>query len=223
MAVELIPGTGLPLHVGPGGEQPEGRGTVQITDDRAPRPIVDRNAPVAGALSPQEMAFVQAAIAAFDRGHRKLKTIFDTAAGVTDATTGNIVIPLFVCPGGCEAHVTNVLVDTPQAAATIAPSVPFSNAATWAFLAIAGASTGRSPGDADSLRPGMVTFAPNPASGTNAVLPFQWTFTDAPAPTLFGGDQLYYVLHGGSQATVKAITVQVTYKVELFGYENGQL
>lgn len=221
MAAELIPGTALPLHVGPGGRQPEGRGVTEINPDRQPPGMIDPNAP-GPSLSHAELAFVRAAIGAYDRRPRKLKTIYDSSAAQTDGTTGNLVLPLYTSPQGCEAHVTNVYVDAPLSA-TVNPSAPAANAAIWAFLAIVQGSgtTGTTNANADTLRRAAVASVPNSAAGPT--IPCSFTFTDAPAPTMFGGDSLYFVLHGGSQAAVTSLMVQATYKIELFGFEDGQL
>lgn len=219
--VDLIPGTTLPIHVGPGGRQSEGRGAVGLTPERQPPSMIDPNAPQPS-LGAAELAFVRAAIAAYDRKPRKLKTIYDSASGQTDSTTGNLVLPLFVNPAGCEGHVTNVFADAPLSA-TVTPSAPLANASIWAFLAIVQGSgtTGTTAANADTLRRAGVASVPNTAGGVT--LPGGFTFTDAPAPTMFGGDALFFVMHGGSIAGALSLLVQVTYKIELFGFEDGQL
>lgn len=219
--VDLIPGTALPIQSGRGGSSGEGRGGVQLTPERQPPGLLDPNQD-RPSLDPAELALVRAALAAYDRRPRKLKTVYDTTAKATDGTTGNLVVPLFTCPAGCEGHVTQVTVDVPGSA-SITPSAPYSNAASWAFLAAipGGGTSGPLNSQADTFRNGMVTFAPVSAAGP--FLPGQWTFNDTSAPILYGGDQLLFVIHGGSIAAILAQTVQVTYRVDLYGFEDGQL
>jgi hypothetical protein len=219
---ELIPGTAIPIQgqSRPGSPQPEGRGAIELEPERQPPSRIDPDAPQP-ALAPHELAIVRAALNAYDRRPRLLKTIFDTAAAVTAATTGNCIVPLFVVPAGCEAHLAMVIADLPQSA-TVNPSAPFANAASWAFLAsLPAASTAPVITAPDALRPGMVAFAPTSAGGP--ILPGQWTFNDTNAPVGFGGDQFFYVLHGGSQAALVSTSLQVQYRVNLFGFEDGQL
>jgi hypothetical protein len=217
---DLIPGTALPIQqtAHPGSPQPEGRGTVTLAPGRAaPEAMPNFEQP---SLSPDELALVKTAVASYDRTPRRLKTIYAAAGGQTDATTGNLILPLFLCPAGCEGHVSNVTVDAPGSA-TINPSAPFSNGASWEFLAKSGSSTGMLASQADTLRRGLVAFAPTSTAGP--IIPGQWTFNDTNAPVLFGNEQLYYVLHGGSVAAILALALQVTYRIDLFGFEDGRL
>lgn len=217
--VDLIPGTTLPIHTGPGGEQPEGRGTVTITHDRMPRSLFERIGD-RDDVTPAELAYLDAAIRSFDKTPRHLKTIFSSSWAQTSATTGNLVLPLFTCPAGCEGHVTEVTVDAPYST-TITPAAPFSNASSWAFLAVSGASSSPGPGQVDSFRPGLVAFAPVTPAGP--IIPGQWTFNDSSSPILRGGDSLYYCLHGGSVAAILGLALDCSYRVNLFGVEQGQL
>jgi hypothetical protein len=210
--VELIPGTALPVYAPQASEQPEGRGAVQIREGRGPTSLFERLS-ARDDVSPAELAMIDAAIRGFDRRPKTLDNIFATTARVTDTTTGNVVIPLFTVPGGTEGHVTFVVADVPGSA-TITPSAPLANASIWTFLAAAGASTGASASTADTLRAGMVAFAPTAAAGP--VLPGAWTFNDTNAPVLQSGDELFYVMHGGSIAAALGITVQVTYRINLY-------
>lgn len=219
--VELVPGTSLPIQRSYGSPQPEGRGGVQLTEDRQPPSVIDPRAEQPS-FSAAELAFVRAAISAYDRRPRKLKTVYDTTAKITDGTTGNLVVPLFTCPAGCEGHVTQCTVDIPNSA-SINPSAPFANASSWAFLASipGGGTSGPLNSQADTFRPGMIAFAPAAAAGP--IAPGQWTFNDTSSPILYGGDQLLYVLHGGSIAAILSQSVQVTYRIDLYGFEDGQL
>ena len=219
MSTELIPGTSLPIQGSFGSPQHEGRDFVNMAQGREPRSLFERIGDADG-VTPGEKAFIMGALRAFDNRPRQLKTISAQASGQTDATTGNMVVPFFQVPAGCEAHVANVTVDVPGSA-TITPAQPFSNNAAWAFIASGPETTGAPASTADSLRFGMLTFAP--ASSGGPILPGQWTFNDSNAPVGQSGDTIYFVLHGGSQTALQAIGVQVTYRVNLFGYENGQL
>jgi hypothetical protein len=222
--VDLLPGTALPLSAGGGGHQTEGRGGIELTPQRAPVSLLER----LGArddISSAELAFVGAAIRGFDHRPRRLKTIFDGATGQTDASTGNLVVPLYQCPAGCEAHVALVVADPTNTAGTT-PNAGFANTASWAFLAAAQESTGLANANVLSLRPGLFAFAPSPAviaANAAVVLPFEWTFNDSNAPVLQSGDTLWYGLVGGSQATILNITVRLTYRINLYGFESGQL
>lgn len=216
---ELIPGTALPIQGTFGSPQPEGRGNVELNPMRQPPSMIDPNAD-RPSLSAAEMAFVRAAIASYDRRPRKLKTVYDSTAGRADASTGNLILPLYVVPAGCEGHVTQVTIDAPTSA-TITPSAPFSNASSWAWVALGGASSGPTAANVDTFRNGLVAFAPVSAAGP--FIPGQWTFNDTSAPIGYGGDQVYFCLHGGSIAALQSLTVQVTYRVDLYGFEDGQL
>jgi hypothetical protein len=143
--------------------------------------------------------------------------ISDHAAKQTDATTGNVVIPFFTVPAGFEGHLTSLTVDCPQQS-TINPSAPFANSSSWQFVAkLPAGSTGLSAAQADTLRPGLVAFAPTSAAGP--IIPGQWTFNKDQAPVGRGGDVFYYVLHGGSIAAILNLALQVIYRIDLYTYE----
>ena len=211
--VELIPGTTLPFHAPSAASQPEGRGEVKIIDERMPHSLFEKIERADG-ISPAEAAIAGAALRAFDRHPRKLKVIFDATNGQTDATTGNCVIPLFEVPAGAEGHLVSVTVDTPNSA-TITPTAPYTNAASWGFLAKGPVGSTSQNASALALRPGLVAFAPSSTS-TLPVLPYQWTFEDTNAPVGFGGTLFYYVLVGGSIAATKNISLRTTFRVNLY-------
>lgn len=211
--VELIPGTALPLHSGPGGYQPEGRGDVHLPVARIPPALVQ------GDPSPDEVTeahrrLVDAAIRSFDRAPKLDRTVFQQAAGQTDSTTGNLVLEMYECPQGKEGRLTNVTVDTPSTAA-ITATAPFASASAWAFLAVLGASSGVDNTNPLGFRAGLVAFAPTSAAGP--ILPGQWTFNEDQSPIIWGGQQLYYCLVGGSVAAIKNVQIEATYRIDLYG------
>ncbi len=207
----LQPNTSLPA-TGPGAAlQPEGRGTVELERRFVPPATSE---PVT--LTPDEQAERQVAetiIRAFDNRPARGRTFQSVSTDVTDGTTGNVVLQLFEVPGGMEGRLTQLLVDVPSIA-TITPAAPYSNAASWAFIAIAPPSTTDNDASALTLRPGMVAFAPTSAAGP--ILPGQWTFTDDQAPVARGGEMFYFVLVGGSIAAILSATVRARYRVNLY-------
>lgn len=205
---ELIPGTTLPI-VAPGASvQAEGRGTVQIIDDRAPVSLLEKIENGDG-LNPHEMAMMEAAIRGFDRAPRNIRNIDSQVSGQTDATTGNFAAMLYECPQGSEMHVVNVTVDAPGSS-TITPAAPYANAASYAFLAKAPPSTSPS---ALGLRPGLIAFAPTTSTGP--IVPGQWAFDDSNARIVFGGQALFYVIVGGSIAGIRGVQIQVGFRVNI--------
>lgn len=211
--VELIPGTSIPIYAPESARQPEGRGDVHITTDRIPPALVQGD-PSPDEISEMQRRLVDAAIRAFDRAPKYDRTIFQQAAGQTDTTTGNLVLELYECPQGKEGRLTNVTVDTPSTAA-ITATAPFASASAWAFLAVLGASSGVDNTAPLNFRAGLVAFAPTSAAGP--ILPGQWTFNEDQSPILWGGQQLYYCLVGGSVAAVRNVQVEATYRIDLYG------
>lgn len=210
--VELVPGTTLPIHVGPGGEQVEGRGNVELRPERLAPGLVDKLQNVDG-LEPHERMMLELALRNFDRREPYRRTIYAQVAGETDATTGNLVVPLFTVPAGFEGHIANVTADVPDSA-TINGSAPLANAAIFTFLSIAAAgSFTNANADLARLRRGVVAFGPTSAGGPS--LPFTWTFNDSGAPVAFGGEVVYYVLRGGNIAAALSQSVQVSYRINL--------
>jgi hypothetical protein len=133
------------------------------------------------------------------------RRIFQQTSGQTDPTTGNLVIRLFLCPLGHELEVGSVVVDLPGSA-TITPSAPFANAASFAFLAVA--AGGATAASVAQMRAGLVAFAPIVAAGP--ILPGHWTFDQGTEPIVHGGQELFYVLSGGSIAALLNQQVQAT-------------
>lgn len=213
MAVELIPGTALPVYAPGAAEQPEGRGGIQLRPERQPPSLLERIDDPEG-LTPAERMVVAAALRAFENKPKRVKHIDATVGGQTDATTGNLVIPLYQCPAGCELHITNVTVD-PSGSATITPSAPYSNAASYMFLSISGSSTGTGSATAtvNALRNGLAAFAPTSAAGP--IIPGQWTFNDSNARIAFGGETVYFVFVGGSIAAVLNLALRVSFRFNL--------
>jgi hypothetical protein len=214
-SVELIPGTTLPFHTGPGGFQPEGRGEI-IPNPEHRSPSLLEKIGSRDDLSATELAFAAAALRAYDHRSSKVRDVYASAGGVTDATTGNIVVPLFEVPAGMFGHVAQVTVDA-VSSATITPAAPYANASSWAYIAIAPASSMPANPAATALRAGMAAFAPSSAAGP--IIPGQWTFNDTNAPVAWGGEQVYFVLVGGSVAAVKSLNLQVTYRINLYSRE----
>lgn len=211
--VELIPGTSIPITTPGMAEQPEGRGGIQLRPERQPPALVDGD-PTPDEVSAMQQRLMEAAIRAYDRAPKLDRTIAQSTAGQTDATTGNLVLELFECPQGKEGRVTNVTVDLPGSA-TITPAAPFANASSWAFLAALGPTSGLGNGNPTGLRAGMVAFAPTSAAGP--ILPGQWTFNEDESPILWGGQMLYFVLVGGSVAAITNVLVECSYRVNLYG------
>jgi hypothetical protein len=222
MAVDLIPGTALPLHTGPGGYQTEGRGDVTITPQRHPPALVEGN-PVPDEISENQRRLVDAAIRAFDRSPNFERVIADQTVAQSDATTGNLAMELWVCPQGWEADVGFVLADCPNLA-TVTPTAPFANAASWSYLAILPASTGRgvtAAADitAGTLRNGLIDFAPKPPAAGGPMLPFMFgPYGNDSGPRLQGGDSLWYVQVGGSQANLVAKTIRAAYRINCWSH-----
>lgn len=139
------------------------------------------------------------------------------ASGTTDATTGNLMIDIFEVPKGWEAHVTDVVVDVPGSA-SITPSAPFANAASYAYLTLIpkgmkGTATAANAASAQ-IRDGMIAFAPSSAGGP--ILPGQWTFNEANAMTVSDQFIVYLALVGGSVAAILSQSVQVTARIDRF-------
>lgn len=219
---QFIPGTAIPLDPPGAAAQTEGRGSVHITRDREPPSLLERIEDPA-ALTPSERSFVAAALRAYDRTPKLERSVFAKTSAQTDGTTGNVVIPLFEVPQGYEGHLTYVVADAPGTAA-ITPTAPSANAAIWNYLAILPGSGGRANADAATsggTRTGLVDFQPNPALSTGAALPVRYSYNDSNAPIAWGGQTIWFVFIGGSQAGVKNITVQVSYRVNL--YQHGLL
>lgn len=212
--VELIPGTALPFIAPSMAPQPEGRGGVQLTDERQPPPMVEGSE--SGDLVPDSYRqIVDAALRAFDRSPKFERTVFDGTAGQTDATTGNLVLELFQIPMGTEGRIVNVTIDLPSSA-TITPAAPYANAASWCFLASLGSSTGLGNANPALLRSGMVAFAPTSAAGP--ILPGQWTFNEDECPVIWGGMMLFFVLVGGSVAAITNQQLEASYRVNLYSH-----
>lgn len=214
--VEMVPGTALPYGGGPDAtEQEEGRGVPLL---RAPRgeSIFDRLGDPAG-LSEMERHVIAAALRAYDLAPKRERPIFQTAAGESDATTGNLVLPLFTVPQGWYGAVSQVVADVPSSA-SVNPSAPLANAAIWAFIAsVSPVGLGWTAGlnaQADNFRIGILDFLPVSAGGPT--IPGKWTYGDDNGPIVWGGEQLIYVLHGGSIAAAKSLLVQVNYRVNLY-------
>lgn len=218
---ELVPATSLPLHVGAGGYQEEGRGSVELNPDRAPAPLFDRLRQVDD-ITQAEYAHLAAAVTAYAGRRKPLDEIFASVSANTDAVTGNLVLELFRVPAGTVGLVTNVTVDLPAGGATgaITPTAPFANAASWSFLALGNIqSSGMQTSNPTALRPALVAFAPVTAAGP--ILPGQWTFSDKNGPVGQANETLYYCLVGGSQAALVATPLQATFRVQLYGLEAG--
>ncbi len=204
----------LPLTEPSSAPQPEGRGDVILTREHMAPSLFEK---VASAVDPAEAAIVAAALRAWENRPRGQAHVFQQVSDVTDGTTGNLVLPLYTCPVGNEAHVTFVCADATGSATVIAPA-PQANAASWAYLAIGqgiGGSNdaGISNALAASLRRSLVAFLPTSAAGP--MLPGTWTWNDANAPIVFGGETLCYVIVGGSQAGLQSVQVTVSYRVNV--------
>ncbi len=212
-SVHLIPGTSLPFIPPGAADQVEGRGDVIINPDRQ-GPQTSERVANEDLISAQAYAVVEAALRAFDRKERRETHYYVESADQTDATTGSAVMQLFEVPQGMEGHVSNVIVDVPQSA-TLTPSAPYANAASFMFLAISGPTNTDNDNAAlvTGLRAGMVAFAPISAGGP--MLPGQWTFNDSNAPIIFGGQTLYFVLNGGSQAAILNLYLRARTRINL--------
>ena len=204
---ELIPGTALPY-----GGQASGEGRGSIERYTRSQPLLERLAD-RDDIAPHELAIVAAALRAYEHAPKFEKTVFEQHSGQADATTGNLVLELHAVPQGMEGHIAQVTYDTPQVA-TINPSAPFANAASWSFLAVASRGYGQQNANADALRAAMVAFAPSSAAGP--IVPGQWTFNDSNAPVAFGGESVYLVVHGGSQAALAGAAYIASIRLNLF-------
>jgi hypothetical protein len=217
--VELIPGTTLPVMAPADAGQTEGRGAIAFNPERLPVSLLEGIDDPAG-LDSAERLIAAAALRAFDQRHYRQEPLYQTAAGTTDGTTGNLYLELWEAPQGMWGEVGNVTVDIPSggAAGTITGSAPFANAASWAFLAVGSPTSGIgntiSAADLQTYRRGLV--ASSPASAGGPILPGQWTFSDKDAPVIWGGQQLFYVLLGGSQAGLLAQDIVCRYKIERY-------
>jgi hypothetical protein len=207
---ELIPGTALPVQAPGSSPQVEGRGTVGMG---APKSLLQKISEH-DQITPSELAYADHALRAFANQPKKQRFYWVTAQASTDATTGNVVIPVFQVPAGFQAGIANVVADAPDQTA-ITPSAPFANAASWSFVAKQRETSITNPAQAvgSGLRRGLVAFAPVTAAGP--ILPGQWTFGSHNSPLAFGGETIYYVLVGGSQASLTNIVIQVQMRLNL--------
>jgi len=208
----LVINTSLPATTPGETAQPEGRGTVELTHAKIPPSLFERLENADG-IDPAERALIYTALSAYDRQPAAQRVFFFTVGDQTDATTGNVVIPLFDCPGDSEAMVTQVTVDTPESA-TINPSAPLANAAVYAFLSIM-PSGSYTNAQASTMRQGMVAFAPSSAAGPT--IPGQWTFGKENAPVFTTGESLFFTLIGGSQASITNQRIRCTVRVNVVG------
>lgn len=210
---QLLEGTALPEHEPGAGAGNEHRGEVALAAAHLAPSVLEKVEAQDG-LTEHERAVVRAALQSYDGRRRRPFTKYDQAGGQTDATTGNVVIPLYTAPAGSECHITNVFVDAPKSA-TISGAAPLANAAIFATLAIgsAGGLDARAA-DADALRPGGVASLPTSAAGP--VVPGQWTWNDSNAPVAWGGETVYYLLHGGSQAAALNLQLQVSFRINVY-------
>jgi hypothetical protein len=217
--VELIPGTAIPISAPSQAPQPENRGTVLLTPERMPHRLAEGDGKP-DEVTVAQLALLDAALRAYDRSPKFDRAYMAQASALADVTTGNLVLPLFDVPQGAEAHLVFVTVDTPLKA-TVTPTAPAANAATWSYLAVLPTSSGQANAQASlagGFRNGLVDFAPNPASTTGAALPFRWVYDDSTAPIAWGGESFWYVQIGGSQASVANATVKVNYRVNLWSH-----
>jgi len=210
--VQFIPGTALPTNVDEAGSG-EGRGEPSFLPSRIPGPSLFEKLGDRDDITPSELAVITAALRVYDQRPKKERTVDNTVGARTDATTGNLVVELFSCPQGWEAHIANVTVDAPGSA-TITPTAPFASGSAWSFISVAPPTTGEPASLADALRVGMVTFAPVAAGGP--IIPGQWTFNDSNARVAYGGESIFYCLHGGSVAALLNLTLQVGFRLNLY-------
>lgn len=209
---ELLQGTALPTHPPGEADQTEGRGGLDFNPERAAPSLLER-VQNQDNLSPQELRLLLAALLAYDRRPSLDHVVYARAQGESDADTGNCIIGLYPVPAGMRADVTNVTVDAPGSSLT--PSAPGANAASYLFLAAAGATdtNDNTAARVTQLRAGAVAFAPTAAAGP--IIPGQWTFSEKTAPIVWGGQMLYFVLVGGTQAAFQSLRLQVTYRLKL--------
>lgn len=209
---ELIPGTALPI--GDTNIQYEGSRTVAITPERAPVRMVESGADPLG-IGDANIAFIQAALRALDAEPRYVRTIWSESVDQTDATTGNVVVPMFECPQGYEATLSYAIFHSPIGAVT--PVAPLANAAIFAFLAKGSPVNTASNVTAfvNQLKSGMIAMSPQTPAAAGASFPAEWTFGDKAGPVLFGGQQLFAVLVGGSQATALNLHVHAAARLTL--------
>lgn len=218
--VELIPGTSLPIRAP--GEQPqvEGRGGVQLRDARRP-PSMIAEGPVADGLDTIERHLIVAALRRYQSEQLFERVIMDQVTANADGTTGNCAVECYEVPQGYQGRVTLVTADT-YLKATVTPTAPAANAATWCYIAVLPASSGRggSPPATDLtagvLRNGLVDFRPNPANSAGAALPASFGYGDDGAPVVWGGETLWFVLVGGSQASVQGAAIKVAFRINLY-------
>lgn len=181
-------------------------------------------------LEPHELALLTATFLEQQSQRRQERPYYtefaveeSAVSGVTDGTTGNLVLPLYELREGWEGRIVSATIDVPGSS-SITPAAPFANAASWIFLAYipkgqkgdaqpAGASNANATAPATRLRQGMVAFAPVSAAGP--ILPGQWTFNEDQIPVMRNEAILVFVLVGGSIAALQAITIQVAYRVNL--------
>lgn len=211
----LIPGTTIPYDEDYSASG-EGRGTLTQTPGRGPKSLFEKIGE-RDQLAPHELAIAAAALRIYDQSSKKERVVYAQVAGRTDASTGNIVLPMFTVPASWECAITSVFVDAPLST-SITPSAPVASASCWAFVAAIPPTTGLTAAAVDGLRGSAVTFAPTSAGGP--IIPGQWTFNDSNAPIAYGGTQVTYLLHGGNLAALQAITVQVSFRLNLYARVN---
>lgn len=118
-----------------------------------------------------------------EQKHERL--ISPTVQGQTDASTGNLVLPLYQVPDGFTFKAERVVVED----ATSTPAAPYSSGTAWIALY-------RANGPSVPFRPGsLLDFGPTTAGG--GILPCVFTDGGNSAPLVYGGEWLLVNLVAG--------------------------
>lgn len=176
-------------------------------------------------LDPHELALLTATFLEQQSQRRQVRPYYTEEAieegsvsGTCDGTTGNLVLELYTLREGWEGRLASVIVDAPGSA-SITPSAPYSNAASWLFLAYipkgqkADIANANATTPATRLRQGMAAFAPTSSAGP--IIPGQWTFNQDQILAMRNEMALVFVLVGGSIAALQNLNVQVSWRVNI--------
>lgn len=208
----------------PGGQIPVHEVPAFIPPDMQPDPSVPNNALPAAPTQPESPAAYDGPLTVSwleqrlgkEQAHgiiarllrlgstpkRELPRFFDVP-GQLDAT-GSAVIKLWDCPQGWYSRLHNILValgPTGTGAGAVNPSAPIGASGVYMYLA-----TG-DQGDVNLNWGGVLAFAPTSAAGP--IIPGNWTWGTKDGPILWGGQSLFLVVVGNSNASLTTRSLQV--------------
>lgn len=174
-------------------------------------------------LPQHELAYLTALLIERDTSARRESPLYTEVrhppiAPVTlilDGATGNGMALLYSPPKGWEGVPTSVTVDAPGSA-TITPSAPYANAASWMYLAKMAKGQQNDIANANAanarIRDGACAFAPDSAAGP--IIPGQWTYNQHNLPPVMEGEVLVFAIVGGSIAALQGLQLQITVRID---------